>query len=75
MSTPFVLLAMKFLSVFDSTLSYMGMNAPATMFGIFSNQQMFFIILLFIVIAMVLHGGFNPEVHNSTEIGKVASYL
>jgi hypothetical protein len=21
------------------------------------------------------HGGFNPEVHNSTEIGKVASYL
>jgi hypothetical protein len=55
MSTPFVLLAMKFLSVFNSTLSYTGLNAPATMFGIFSNQQMFFIILLFIVIAMVLH--------------------
>lgn len=53
--TPFVLLAMKLLSVINSTLTYLGLNSPILVPGISDGDQMFFIILLFICVAAVLH--------------------
>lgn len=53
--TPFVLLVMKLLSVINSTLTYLGLNSPVLIPGISDGDQMFFIILLFIAVAAILH--------------------
>jgi len=53
--TPFVLLAMKLLSVINSTLTYLGLNSPILIPDISGGDQMFIIILLFIGVAAVLH--------------------